>query len=129
VQEDEGKKSNLEDANYNSRTHVVRGFIKHFTTVVCPDTGINPNMYYEKRNKKQSCQTHYQFFANRRGQEFRPFHPLSFILVCRMERPIDLLPNVEFKSGRFIYVFCFIRLLPLFPHLAATGFGIDQRLL
>jgi hypothetical protein len=105
MKENAYKKADFQNADHHGSSHEMSGFVKHFTAIICPDTGINPNMYYKKRNKKQSCQTHYQFFANRRSQEFRPFHPLFFILFFRMERPINFLPGVKFVRGRFIYTF------------------------
>src|SRR5258705_11509747 len=51
-------------------------FIKHFAAIICPDTGIQANMYYEEKNKKQTRQSHHPLFANRGSEHFRPFHKL-----------------------------------------------------
>src|SRR5437016_555547 len=59
--------------HYGSTQEISRQ-IEHLAPIHSPYTGIDANMYYQKKDQEYSRETHYELFANGRSKEFRPFH-------------------------------------------------------
>jgi hypothetical protein len=55
----------------------MRRAVKHFSSIIRPNAGVNADMHYKKTDQKQSCQCHHKFFSDRRRKKFRPFHMID----------------------------------------------------